>query len=233
MKVSIVMPTLNEEKLISKSLESLRNQNCDYDIELIIVDSYSKDRTLKIAKNYADQILFTPPGIIAAAREKGSRAATGEVIVSSGADNIYNSRWLSELIKPIESGKAIASAGRLIPKNANALERIFSSAFLSPFSGFSLSLGIPLVAGESMAFLKSSYQKAGGFRTDLVTGEDINLIKRFMDLGEVSYCPDSIAYVSTRRIREWGYAKYLWFHGSNFIRMNLTGKTHSIYEPVR
>jgi glycosyltransferase involved in cell wall biosynthesis len=233
MKVSIVMPTLNEEKLLDGALKSIKKQKTDHEVELIIVDSYSKDKTLDIARKYADEILFTPPGIIAAAREHGSRKSSGDIIVSAGADNVYHRKWLDELTSPIASGKAVGTAGRLVPRDGNAIESLFSNVFLSPFSGLSMSLGIPLIAGESMAFSRKAYLEIGGFRTDLVTGEDIDLIKKLMKIGKVAYCEKSIAYVSTRRVREWGYARYLWFHGTNFVRMNITGRTHGSYDPVR
>jgi len=233
MKASIVIPTLNEGKVLRRALDSISAQKTSHEIEIIIVDSDSKDSTLKIAKEFTDRILHAPPGIIGVAREKGSREATGEVVVSAGADNVYHERWLEELLAPIAAGRCIATAGRLVPLDGNTVENVFSNLFFSPFSGISLSLGIPLVAGESMAFTKKAFEKVGGYDTTLVTGEDIDLVKKLRKAGKVEYCSKSITYFSMRRIRKWGYGKYLWFHGSNFFRMHTSGGVHKEYEQIR
>ncbi|HID72943.1 TPA: glycosyltransferase, partial [Candidatus Micrarchaeota archaeon] len=204
-----------------------------HEFETIIVDSYSKDATLDIAKEFTDRIFSAPPGIIGLARQKGSEEAKGEVIISAGADNIYDKNWMEELLAPIADGRCIATAGKLIPHEGNFLEKSFSEYLLAPFSGVSLALNMPLIAGESMAFTKKSFDEIGGYNTTLVTGEDIDLIKRLMKSGKVCYCSKSVTYVSTRRIRQWGYPKYLWFHGTNFFKMHISGRTHEHYEPVR
>jgi len=233
MKVSIVIPTLNEEKILGKSLNSIANQSTGQDVELIIVDSYSTDRTLEIAREFTKKIYSVPPGIIGRARQKGSEMANGEIIISAGADNIYDKNWLDELIAPIALKNNVASAGKLLPLEGNFIENSFSEYFLSPAYCMSLKLGIPLIAGESMAFSKDAFSKVHGYNLDLVTHEDTDLFKRLMGVGKVSFCPKSITYVSTRRIRKWGYAKYLWFHGSNFFTLHFFGKSHQQYEAVR
>ncbi|MFH1394468.1 MAG: glycosyltransferase [Candidatus Micrarchaeota archaeon] len=233
MKASVVVPTLNEGKVLRGMLESLYAQKTSFDFETIIVDSFSTDGTLDIAREFTDRIFNTPKGIIGLARQKGSEESEGEIIVSAGADNIYDKRWMEELLLPIASGKCVASAGKLLPQDGNFLERTFSEYLLSPFSGISLALNMPLVAGESMAFTKKAFNEIGGYNIGLVTGEDIDLIKRLRRAGKVCYCPKSVTFVSTRRIRQWGYAKYLWFHGSNFLQMHTSGKTHKEYEQVR
>ena len=55
--VSIIVPTLNEEKFIKQCLSSIVNQQTSLDMELIVVDGQSKDKTLDIAKNYADRVI--------------------------------------------------------------------------------------------------------------------------------------------------------------------------------
>ncbi len=233
MKVSIVIPTLNEEKVLRRSLESIKKQKTSHEFGIVIVDSDSKDNTLDIAKEFTDDILYAPPGIIGVARQKGSADSSGEVIVSAGADNIYDERWLEELLAPIAEKRCVATAGMLVPLDGNAVENIFSDFFFSPFCGVSLALGIPLVAGESMAFTRKAFKEVGGYDTSRVTGEDIDLIKKLGKVGKAEYCPKSVTYFSMRRIRKWGYAKYLWFHGTNFFRMHSSGKVHREYERVR
>jgi len=233
MKVSIVIPTLNEEKLIQATLSSIRSQETNHEIELIVVDSYSEDRTVDIAKEFADKILFAPPGIIAVARNKGSMESKGEIIVSAGADSIYDKHWIEELIAPIEKGKAVATAGKLLPMDGNLVENVFAEYILNPIQFFTFSFGMPYAGGDNMAFSRKAFLNVGGFRTDLVTSEDLDLLKRLRKVGRISYCSKAVAIVSMRRVKKWGYAKYLYFHSTNFLKMQFSGKAHSTYEPIR
>lgn len=233
MKVSIVIPTLNEEKVLRKALDSIKKQKTSHEVEIIIVDSYSKDGTLAIAKEYTNKIFSVPAGIIGCARDTGSKKSTGEIIVSAGADNIYDQHWLDELVAPIRSGEYVATAGKLLPADGNLLENLFSNFILSPISHLSVTLHLPLVAGESMAFSKKAFDKIGGYNTKLITHEDTDIFKRLQSVGRVAYCSKSITYVSTRRVKKWGYLKYLCFHTSNFFNIHLLGKCHDNYEVVR
>ena len=233
MRVSVVIPTLNEEKLVRSTLSSIRSQETNHEIELIVVDSYSRDRTVEIARKFADKILFAPPGIIAVARNKGSMESKGKIIVSAGADSIYDKHWLAELVAPIEKGRAVATAGKLLPMQGNLVEKVFAEYILNPVQFCTFSFGMPYVGGENMAFSRQAFMKVGGYRTDLVTSEDIDLLRRLRKVGRVSYCPKAVTHVSMRRVKKWGYAKYLFFHSTNFLKMQLSGKAYSTYEPIR
>ena len=233
MKVSVVVPTLNEEKGLRTMLESVRSQKTSHEIEIIVVDSYSKDKTLEIAEELADRVLSTPPGIIAKARQKGSMAAEGDVIVSTCADSIYEPNWLEELLKPIASGKYVATAGKLLPYEGNHVENLFSEVFMTNVARAGMRIKMPFVGGENMAFTRDAFRAVKGFRTDLVTGEDTDLMKRLLTQGKARYCPKAVVRLSTRRFRRWGYGRYLWYHSTNYLRMHLLNKSHGGYEPIR
>lgn len=233
MKVSIVVPTLNEEKSLRQTLESMRAQKSGHEIEIIVVDSYSTDKTIEIAQELADKVLYAPKGIIARARQKGSMDASGEVIVSACGDSIYEKNWLHELVKPIESGKYVATAGKLIPFEGTQAEHLFSEVVMANIARVGMKIKMPFVGGESMAFTKDAFHAIKGYRTELVTGEDTDLMKRLLTQGKAKYCPKAVARVSTRRFRQWGYGKYIFYHGTNYLRMHLLNKSHGKYEPVR
>jgi len=52
-------------------------------------------------------------------------------------------------------------------------------------------------------------------------------------MGRVRLNSKAKAFVSMRRVRKWGYVKYLTYHVSNFVSYQLTSGSHSRYEPVR
>lgn len=232
-EVSIVVPTYNEEKYIRRALESLLSQKTDFDYEVIVSDGHSTDSTVKIAREMGARVVYEPKRTIAAGRHKGFMEAHGKIIVSSSADVHVKTDWLAKLVAPIQKGNYVASAGPVIPKDGNLLEHAFANGLLTPAARGLSRIGIPYVVADNMAIRADIFRKVGGFDTDMVTAEDTYLIKKARKYGKFKFVKDAPVYISMRRVREWGYPKYLLYHGSNFFRYHLTGKSHSKYEPIR
>ena len=231
--VSIVIPTLNEEEYIEDALNALTSQNTSHSYEIILGDGHSEDRTVKIAEKYGARVVYEPKRTISAGRQKGAEAAEGRVIVHSGADVHMDPHWLDRLVEPVMGRRYVASIGPVLPSDGNWGERLFSLGFLKPLGHGLSHLGFHFVAADNMAVRSDVFHKVGGFNTELVTAEDTDLIKRVVRHGKVKYVPDAHIYVSMRRVRDWGYAKYLHFHTSNFFKFHFGGKSHGKYEPVR
>jgi len=232
-EVSIVVPTYNEEKYIHRALEGLFSQKTDFDYEVIVSDGNSTDSTVKIAREMGARVVFEPKRTIAAGRQAGFMEAHGKIIVSSSADVHVKSDWLARLVAPILKGNYIASAGPVIPKDGNLLEHAFAKGLLTPAARGLSKLGIPYVVADNMAIRADIFRKIGGFDTDMVTAEDTYLVKKARKYGKFKFVKDAPVYISMRRVREWGYPKYLLYHGSNFFKYHFTGKSHSGYEPIR
>ncbi|MEK6979152.1 MAG: glycosyltransferase [Candidatus Micrarchaeota archaeon] len=232
-EISIIIPTLNEEKYIGDTLKSISRQKTKRKFEIIIADSYSTDKTREIAKKHGARIVYAPRGIIAVGRQKGCDAARGKVLVHASADTVYARDWLEKLAEPILIGKAIAVCGRLLPYRGNVAENVFSLAIFEPLVRITYKLKIPFAAADNLAVKADTYRKIGGFDTELVTGEDTDLIKRLSKIGRVIYAKDAVARISMRRARKWGYMKYLLFHNANFLKMQFIGKCNKEYEAIR
>ncbi len=106
MRVSIIIPTYNEEKVIGECLQSLAKQSLK-DMEIIVVDDDSTDETLKTVRSLiTDYRLPTTvlqqqhlgPG---AARNLGARQARGEILVFVDADMSFDKDFIKKLIEPI------------------------------------------------------------------------------------------------------------------------------------
>lgn len=227
------MPTLNEEKVIEETLNSIINQKNAPKYEIIIVDGGSKDNTLKIAKKYADLIVHEPKQTISAGRQAGALASSGEIIVNVNADCYYPKNWLANLIKPFENPHIIGSFGRVIPKDGDFIDFIFANTFLHPVAYVLSKINLHFVASETMAIKRSAFFRINGFNTELICGEDTDLIKRMKKYGKIVYTPNAIIYISMRRVRKWGKAYYVYFHTTNFIKMHFLNKAHTYYEPIR
>ncbi|MEW6529098.1 MAG: glycosyltransferase [Candidatus Micrarchaeota archaeon] len=232
-KISIVMPTLNEEKLIERALRSIKNQKNAPEYELIIVDGGSSDDTVKIAKRYTDLIFYEPKRTIAAGRHKGALKASGEIIINVNADCYYKEDWLANLIKPFENPRVIGTFGKLLPDHGELVDHIFAETFLHPSAHILSTVNFHFVSTETLAIKKDEFLRIDGFNTNLICGEDTDLIKRIKKYGKVVYVPSAVVYVSMRRIKKWGRLYYLYFHTTNFVKMHLFNKAHKRYEPIR
>ncbi|MDD2751788.1 MAG: glycosyltransferase family A protein [Candidatus Omnitrophica bacterium] len=84
-KVSLNIATYNSEKTLKKCLDSVKAQSFK-NIEIVVMDSHSKDKTLGIAKEYGAKIVFAPT--LATARKAGSDASSGEYIFVLDSDQI-------------------------------------------------------------------------------------------------------------------------------------------------
>jgi glycosyltransferase involved in cell wall biosynthesis len=96
--ISIITPTYNSAKTLTSCLESIKNQDYQGDIEIIIADGGSTDNTLDIAQQYTDKIYPNPLKTGEAGKAAGVKQAKNEIIALIDSDNILPSGdWLSRM----------------------------------------------------------------------------------------------------------------------------------------
>lgn len=105
--VSVVIPAYNEERYIEKCLVSLRGQSYK-DIEIILVDDGSTDKTRDIVKKFKEVTLLKGkhkgPGV---SRNLGAKRAKGEILVFVDADMTFDKDYVKNLTSPIFKDKKI------------------------------------------------------------------------------------------------------------------------------
>ncbi|MBU1674097.1 glycosyltransferase [Patescibacteria group bacterium] len=101
MRVSVVIPTLNEEKNIEACLRSLKKQTYS-PLEIIMVDDSSTDKTIEIGLKYGIKILKTKRIGKNACRNVGWKYANGNIIVFATAKSVYAYDWLENYIEPLQ-----------------------------------------------------------------------------------------------------------------------------------
>ena len=191
MKVSVVIPALNEEKTIAKCLESIRRQ--DYlDFEVIVADGGSTDKTVKIAKKLADKVVVETKRTIAAGRQKGALEAEGEIIVFGDADAYYPSKWLSSLVRHFKQEQVASVHGQIYLAEANSVEKLLYKTANIMFKTAN-AIGQPSGAGANLAVRKKLFHDVKGFDTDMVTGEDVHLQKKLKKKGKSVFAEDAVA----------------------------------------
>jgi len=113
--VSVIIRTYNEEKFIKIYLGKVFSQQFSGDLEVILVDSYSTDKTIEIARQFDTKIFYLP---FSSARSinYGIEGAKGEyVIVLSPHAIPVDDRWMINLVRNFDDPKVAGVYGRQIP----------------------------------------------------------------------------------------------------------------------
>ncbi|MFA5246745.1 MAG: glycosyltransferase [Candidatus Micrarchaeia archaeon] len=231
-KVSVIIPTLNEEKYLPDCLRLLSRQHADFDVEIIIADGNSKDRTRDIARKSGAKVVVEKKHTIAAGRQAGAKIASGDILVFTDADaRPADSKWLSRLCHAFDDEKVVAAYGSLSiydSKRAGAY-----ALFITTYFYWASVMKVAAGAGSNMAVRTKDFWKVGGFDVDLVTGEDIQLQQKLKRRGKLVYKSRARTCVSARRIQNWGLARFLGFHVTNFVKLQMGRTGHKKYEPIR
>jgi glycosyltransferase involved in cell wall biosynthesis len=227
--VSVIIPTLNEEKYIEATLLSIRNQDYKGKYEIIVVDSNSKDRTVEIARKYADKVIITKRKGASVGRNIGARVARGEILLFVDADTILLPNVISKVANHLKKRDNI---GIVVPVlvddfNKNVLY------IMGMWANYILSKGnLHPVTTVCFACDREVFFMVGGFNEKLHVAEDIELGSRLKKIGKVKYITDTFVISSSRRIKRWGIIRQLnsWLLGYFYFK---TFGYQPKYPPIR
>ena len=181
--ISVFIPTYNGEKYIGESIEAVLNQDLPpgYNLELIIIDSGSRDATVQIIENhYADRVRFIkiPNEEFGhgKTRQYAAEIAKGDYILFLSQDATpTNYRWLINMIEPFFiSSKVGCVFGRQIPRphSVPTIKREVSSVFtgLGPINSIVIQRSKSLVDNEPVGAINTFFSDVNSaIRKDLVT----------------------------------------------------------------
>ncbi len=204
--VSMIVTTLNEEEYIGACLKSLKEQNYEKK-EIIVVDSESKDRTLDIAKKYADKIIVENC-IMPKGRNLGAKKAKGNILLFVDADIILPKNWLNTILPYLNDNNTVAAYGDLLPREKDTKSKVVY--YFQDFCNFfARSIKMPIFSklGTAVAIKRDAFEKVGGYPEDRASCEDIALSLKLRKCGEIKFVREAKGYVSTRRFKRSGYFK--------------------------
>ena len=233
-KISVVVPTLNEEKYIEKTLLSIKAQTIKLPYEIIVSDGKSRDKTVEIAKRYANKIVLCDKRGISIGRNLGARYSEGEILVFVDADTILLPNTLEEIYKEVKK-KSVALVSCPVAPSSYSPSFYFLYWFYNQFSRHSIKVGKPQIAGMFMATRKEIFDLVGGFNNKLRILEDYDFSQRASKFGEVKIIDSTFVLTSPRRIEKWGKARGVAKYIGIYLAYLLTGKDIGwrIYKPVR
>lgn len=206
-RISIIVPTLNEEKNIQNLLGSLEKQTLT-DYEIIIVDGGSTDRTVDVANNYHSIIIVEEGLPEFPSRNTGAKTANGEILLFTCADVIFPRESLAKIDQSFEDQKLIALTGPDRPTDSLLAEieygaynfaRLMFSSFPKPTKRFSTSTNF-------LAVRKVVFEKTGGFPSD-INGDGM-LGRQLSEIGKVKFSNTIAVIISSRRFCKMGFFKF-------------------------
>ena len=207
MKVSIVIPTYNEEKYLPVLLDSIKKQNFK-DYEIIVADANSKDKTAEIAKKYNARIV--KGGLPAAGRNNGAKAANGEIIFFLDADvKLISKNFIKNVYNEMKKHNLELATCEFIPMSKLLIDKImhnFANTFIKLYQTSN-----PHAPGFCIFVSKKLFDKIKGFDETIRIAEDHDFVKRASKFRCLGIIESAKIQVSVRRMEKEG-------------RFNLIGK---------
>jgi len=227
--VSVIIPTLNKEKYIETTLLSIKNQDYKGKYEIIVVDSNSKDMTVKIARKYADKVIVTKRRGVSVGRNIGAEVAKGEILIFVDADTTLLPNVISKVVGHLRRKKVV---GVVVPILCDNLKDWFIS-ILVEVSYYTLSkLNLHPLRGCCFGCKRDVFFKVGCFDEKLHLAEDIELGSRIKKIGKIEYITDTYAIGSSRRLKRLGLFRTICAWPFGYIKIKIFNKQPE-YPPVR
>ena len=231
-KISVVIPTLNEERYVSKCLESLKKQSFDGDFEIIVVDGGSSDLTVDLARSTADKIIVYRSRPVGDARNFGAKLAESGIVAFIDADTVASRNWLSCIKESLSRQGIVGVTGPTLPYEGSGLDVLAYKVATGWLQRFSMLFGLPHVAGFNCAYRREPFLSCGGFEEGRTLSEDLALSLKMRHEGQLVFNKKMVAYTSIRRVRSYGYVRLAMFYLLNDAIFALTGRS-LYYPPVR
>ena len=183
MKISIVVPAFNEERLLGTTLAHIKSaagafSNIGWETELIVCDNNSTDRTAEIARASDATVVFEPVNQIARARNSGAAAATGDWLLFVDADSQPGAELFADVAGAIQSGKYLAGGATM-----RLDETYFVAGIITRLWNL-ISRWKRFLAGAFIFCEADAFRKLGGFSKELFCAEELELSQRLKKLGK-------------------------------------------------
>lgn len=224
-EISIIIPTLNEEDFLQRTLAHLAVLNPPPK-EILIVDGGSQDHTLEIARQAGISPLVSEKAGRSIQMNLGAKAAKGDILCFVHADTLVPDD-LALIIEKTLADPTIAGGGFISLMSGqdktrwgvslhNYLKTYYAPLIFRPQLFFK---GLRILFGDQVIFCRrSDFWNCGGFDVQLPIMEDADLCIKLLEYGRI-YLVDRVVQCSDRRVAKWGWLKanaiyfyigYLW-----------------------
>lgn len=198
-KISIIIPTLNEERDLPVLLDTLKKQTFR-DFEIIVGDAGSKDRTREIAESHGARVV--QGGMPGVGRNRGAAVANGEYLFFFDADVILPEDFLEKAVQEMDENFIDLATCSFYPQSDLRLDKM-----LFAFANLTVKMnanGNPRAAGFCIFITKRLFDRIGGFDESLRLAEDHDLVERAAKFRQLHVLKSTSLKVSVRRLEKEG-----------------------------
>jgi glycosyltransferase involved in cell wall biosynthesis len=186
MRVSVVLPAFNEEKLLPAALAAVKAASSAFtargwEWECVVCDNNSTDATAAVARAAGATVVFEPVNQIGRARDAGARAANGDWLVFIDADSTPSAELFASIATRIAEGRVLGGGSTVelepgTPRYARFVCGLWN--LWSRLAGWA--------AGSCVWVEAEAFRTVGGFGTEYYAGEEVFLSRRLKSLARRS-----------------------------------------------
>lgn len=211
--LSIVIPTLNEEKYIGHLLHSIANQSV-LPKEVVVVDAFSVDRTKEVVQKLQNilpqlKLYQVPRSTISKQRNFGAWKTTAKHILFLDADvYLRDPDTLEKYIREVERKKPDLAAATNYPLSEHWENWVIFHAADIVFKATKPVW--PMALGINLYVSRQAFERVGGFDERIRFAEDHELVQRMVKVGNrFVFLKKPKVYTSTRRMDKEGRSKFV------------------------
>lgn len=213
MKFSVVIPAYNEEKFLPRLLESIKVAASNYSggrdqIEVVVADNDSTDGTAEVAKQHGSHVAHVAKRRIAAARNGGARAASGEILCFIDADSAIHPQTFNEIERVMSTQRYVWGVTGAVPERRSFALLVTHYMFMPMVWLTGLDIGLSFCRREDWAAV-------GGYDESRLYAEDVLFPWAMRQLGKQRgqrfvRIPHVKTLFSTRKFDQFGDWHYFW-----------------------
>ncbi len=200
-RFSVVIPAFNEAGYLPACLQSLARQDFTDAVEVIVVDNNSTDRTAEIGRAHGATVLHqTRPGVCWA-RQAGTLAARGEIVISTDADTVFTPGWLTQIDRKLRADPdCVAVAGPCQFQGAPRWAAIYTWLVFHIVHLVATITGRVIYgSATNIAFRKSEW--TGYDTTATQGGDEWGLLRALRSRGRIAFDLSNPTLTSARRLQ--------------------------------
>lgn len=239
--ISLIVPAYNEAQYLPRLLDSVERaleayRGARHDIEVVVADNGSTDRTAAVASARGCRVVSAAPRSIGATRNAGARAAHGDVLAFVDADSRIHPETFNEIAARLGSPRVIGGATGV------AMER-WSAGIAATYAVLVLLVWVTGFDTGVVFCRRADFEAAGGYDERLRFAEDVAFLHALWRLGRRTHrrlvrVRRAKAVASTRKFDEHGDWHYFGFfrkavaHGLGLGDLDATAERYW-YHPSR
>lgn len=191
--VSVIIPVLNEEKHLAKTVQSVLSQKYAGAVEIILTLGPSSDKTNEVAKQIANehknvQLLDNPRGLTTVGLNAAIKKTKYQVIARIDAHSEPDENYFEIGVRELLLQKADLIGGIMAAKGYGSFQKAVAWAYTSRFGIGGAKFHVGGKAGEAESaylgiFQKSALERVGGYNEEIIRGEDWDLAQRIKASG--------------------------------------------------